>query len=373
MNIKTSYMEISLLILVSFSPLISQPIKAALVLLILLLNYKHLIKFDKRNSVILATFLGVFMLGMAFDLRNVSSINQINILNLYFPICIIVGFIISEKYTLNSFLYFLDKVIFVFTACSLIGVFVYSFIPSLVTYLPSYNYYHTTHKTGYIFNILIGYDGILSRNAGIAWEPGAFQFLVNLGLYAYLKNSQKVNLLKVAIYSLAVITTKSTAGIIIFILITMKLFLYNRAARLLIIVSLIVFSGLIMEELIYQYQYKLFGSLAFENRLEPLMNAYQEGAKHFFGLGNSGFDNFYRNSILPPWDSFGQIFIRYGYILLIFIVLCLFKLIKDNKILFIIILITFSSQNIWFFPIVTPFYFLFKNKNNTLELKYKEV
>ena len=369
MNNRNAYIEIIILILASFSPLLSQPIKAALVLILLIINYKYFLKFRKNKIIILGIFIAIFTLSLTLDLRNVSSLSQIHILNLYFPMCILLGYVISEKYTLNRFCYLLDKIIIVLAVFSLIGVFIYTFIPNIVTYLPSYNNYHTTHRTAYIFNVLTnGPNGILKRNAGIAWEPGAFQFIANLGLYAYLKTNKKISLFKIGIYSLVVITTKSTAGILIFLAITFKLFIEDKKARVLILSSVLIFGGLILEELIYQYRYKLFGSFAFEIRLQPLLNAFNEGRNHFFGMGNSGFDIYYRNVTTPPWDSFGQIFIRYGYPLFIFINFRLLRLIKNQKVLFIIIVITLSSQNIWFFPLLTPFYFSFtENKIGELD------
>lgn len=364
MKNRYAYIEIIILILASFSPLLSQPLKAILVLMLIIANHKYLLKYSKNKAITLGVFMSIFTLSFAFDLRNISSLSQFNILNLYFPLCIILGYVISEKYTLNTFFYILDKVIFTLAIFSLVGVFIYTFIPNVVNYLPTYNYYHTTHKTAYFFNILTnGPNGILNRNAGIAWEPGAFQFIVNLGLYSYLKTNKKTSLRKIAIYSAAVITTKSTAGIFIFIAITFKLFLEDKKARFLILSSVLVFGGLIMEELIYQYRYKLYGSYAFQIRLEPLLNAYSVGKKKFFGMGNSGFDIFYRSVTTPPWDSIGQIFIRYGYPLFIFIIIRLLKLIKAQKILFVILIVTFSSQNVWFFPIVTPFYFNFEKRS----------
>lgn len=358
MNNKMNYVESVILILASFSPLLSQPIKAGLILLLILVNYKYLITLNKRKAFVLASFLSIFLVALVLDLKNTSSLSEISILNVFFPMCFLLGYIISEKYRLSELFYLLDRTIFIFVAFSIIGVFVYTFIPNIVSDLPSYHYYHTSHKTALIFNILTNSStGVLKRNAGIAWEPGAFQFLVNLGLYSYLRTTNRVSLLKIAIYSLAVVTTKSTAGILIFLVITFKLFLQDKRARVLIIVSMLSFSGVIIEELIYQFQYKLFGSHAFQARLNPLVNAFRQGKDYYFGMGNSGFDIFYRVSNQYPWDSFGQIFIRYGYPLFIFIALRLSKLIKNQMALFIILFITFSSQNIWFFPLITPFYY----------------
>jgi hypothetical protein len=188
--------------------------------------------------------------------------------------------------------------------------------------------------------------------------------LLNLGLYAYIKlNPNRLSIKRLAIYSLAIIFTKSTAGLLIFVLITFKLFVEEKKVRPLIIVSLIIFGGLTYEEMVYHIQNKLFGSISFNQRLEPLINAFKVGKHYLFGIGNSGFDQIYLISNRPPYDSIGQIFIRYGYVLFTFLIIRMLRLLKDYKILFFVLLITFSSENIWFFPLVTPFYYIDKNSN----------
>ena len=371
---KKSYLEIFILISVSFSPLIPQSLKAFIVLFLIVINHHYLLKIDKKKGILLFVFISIFIVNFLFDLRNIQKISEISIINVYIPMCIILGFIVSSKYLLADLYFKLDKVIYIISIFSLFGVFIYTFIPGIINYFPAYNYYNTTHKTAFIFNILTNSStGILTRNAGIAWEPGAFQFIVNLGLYAYLKQNKSINLFKVSVYSLAIITTQSTAGILIFILITFKLFMMDKKARVLIILMISLFSSLVIKELTYQYQYKLFGSYAFETRLDPLSNAFQMGKKYTFGIGNSGFDIYYRNNYQVPWDSFGQIFIRYGYPLTLTLIYCLVSLFKNEKILVLILLITFSSQNIWFFPLIASFYFINLNATSNNKNKIKEL
>ena len=365
---KLHILEILLLILISFSPLLSNAMKAGFALLIVLINYKVLTnKINAKKFFLLLLFIGLFILSAIYDLRNVSSISEYSILNLYFPICFILGYLVSEKYSYFEFLTLLEKVVFVAAILSLFGVFIYTVFPNLIDYLPSYKYYHTSHKTAYIFNVILGYGGnVVKRNVGIAWEPGAFQFLVNIGLYSYLKTTKKTNLFKVAIYALAIITTQSTAGIIIFILLTWKIFLTDKKARILIIISLLSFSALIAEELMYQYKYKLFGSYAFELRLAPLLNSINVGRNYLIGMGNSGYNAQLDSLNIGAWDSFGQIFIRYGYPMFIIITAVLIKIFSQDKMLFMIIFVTLLSQSIWFFPIVTPFYFICYKKKSSI-------
>lgn len=365
-KVKPQILEVFLLILISFSPLISNAMKAGLALLIILINIKIFTnKINAKKLLLLIFLMSLFILSALYDLRNISSISQYSILNLYFPLCFLLGYIISEKYSFSEFLTLIDKIVFIAAIFSLIGVVIYTFLPNLINYLPSYQYYHTSHKTAYIFNVILDYGGnVVKRNAGIAWEPGAFQFLVSIGLYSYLKTTKKINLFKIAIYAIVVITTRSTAGIIIFIFLTWKLLLTDKKARILIIISLLAFSGLIAEELMYQYRYKLFGSYAFETRLEPLLNAFNEGRNHFLGMGNSGYNEQLNNLRIGAWDSFGQIFIRYGYPMLVIITSLLIKIFSRDKTLFTIMSVTFLSQGIWYFPMVTPFYFMWYKKNS---------
>lgn len=61
------------------------------------------------------------------------------------------------------------------------------------------------------------------RNAGIFWEPGAFQVFINLALFFTLKKEnfllsikRKWTLITIAIYVIAIITTTSTTGYLLF-------------------------------------------------------------------------------------------------------------------------------------------------------------
>jgi len=351
-------LEITLLMIISFSPLFSNYINAVLILIMVALNIKRIRTIEKRQGLVLLLILSLFFIGMIFDLRNVNSIVEISILNVYFPLCFLLGFLISGKYKLDEYLYYIEKVVFVVVIFSLIGVFIYSNFPSFIYKLPTYSFYHSSHKTAIIFNVLINESGIVYRNAGIAWEPGAFQLLINLGVYAYIRNMNKVSFLKIGIYGLAIFFTKSTAGIFIFIFIIFYILRRDKIARWFIIISILIFLDVIRQELLYQYNYKLLGSYSFEIRLEPMLKVYKVGREYFWGLGNSGYNSLYTSVGLGAFDSFAQIFIRYGYPLLALIIFLLVKLLTNFRMLFLILFFTFISQTIWFFPLITPFYFM---------------
>jgi len=352
------HIEAVILILISFSPLVPNPIRATLVLLLVGLNARYVNRIRLNQTAVLITFMLVFAMSSICDWGNVACVGQMSILNLYFPLCFLLGFVVSQKYAIDEYLNCIERPIFVAAVLSLIGVLVYTFLPGLVYRLPVYHYYHTSHRTALIFNVLLVDGDIVRRNAGIAWEPGAFQMLLNLGLYSYVRCNGRRRALTIILYSLAIILTKSTAGLLVFVLLAFDIFKNDRRARLLVVVSVAVFGGFIREASIYHYTYKLFGSAAFATRFDPLLEALSVGRRYILGMGNSGYDLYYKDIIIAPWDSFGQICVRYGYIML-FLVLCrLLSILKNDRLLFAILAVTFAGQNVWFFPLITPLYFM---------------
>lgn|GEM_PF-812179 len=356
--------EMTVLVLVSFSPLLSKTERAFFTFLVLALNLRFLARPSRRTAFALFMLLSVFIVGGIVDLRNVGSIGDMNGLSIYFPMCFLLGFLLSEKYRATEYLIYLDKVAFIAAALSLVGVCVYIFTPELAYRMPIYQYYNTSHRTAYLFNILISSTGVVRRNAGIAWEPGAFQFLLNLGLYAHSETNKKVNTLRTAIYIAAVVFTRSTAGLIILSFIVVRLIQRDRVTRWLFAVSFLASIGVIWQEIVYHYTTKLVGSAYFTARMQPTVAAFRAAAGHVWGLGNSGYDVYYESVGTGPWDSFGQIFLRYGYPLLLIIGVILLELFKSRKHLALILLVTFLSQGIWFLPLVTPFYFIGLSKGS---------
>ena len=354
--------EVLVLILISVSPLIPNSLKAAVVFVIVIFNIKYVKKVNKNKTTLLILMAMIFLIGLINDFGNINTISELNILSLYFPLCILLGFILSTKYNRTQYLVSIEKIIFVFAVLSLFGVLIYTLAPSLVYRFPTYNYYHTTRHTGFIFNFVISDEGhVVARNSGIAWEPGVFQFLVNIGVHAYLQTTIKVEKFKILTYALVILTTGSTAGMLIFAITTFRVIFFDKRIRWVFLLMIALFSGQIKDELIYQYNYKLFGSYAFDSRLEPMKNAFRVAIESPLGLGNVGYNQNLRQLNIGAWDSYGQIVVRYGYGMLTLILVSLYNILKEDKVLFFILVITFSSQGIWFTPLITPFYFMTTN------------
>jgi len=350
--------EIFLIVLISLSPLVPELLKGLLVGLLVWANMRNKRKLSHKRFLYLAVFVFLFLVGAAWDLRNISSLSEISLLGVFFPLTFMLGYLISGKYTLDSYLVHIEKIAFVTALLSLIGVVVYTFFPSLIEHMILYRYHHTVHRTALIFNVLISEAGVaVPRNSGIAWEPGAFQILLNLGLYACLKLHSSTKLYKVGVYSLAIWFTMSTAGLIIYAFVMMRL--WRRGVQILLLGVLfgIAFRSTIFEMIDFQMRYKLWGTTAFEFRLQTFIDAFRIGWDQILGYGNAGLRLRYAVERQAPWDSYGQIFLRYGYPLLTLIVFRILRIAKASLPLFVIIAVSFSAQGVWFLPMITPFYF----------------
>lgn len=361
MRVDKKLVFVIIIIFISFTPLLTNVYKAFALLsltLVILFNLKD----ESRSSFITLFIIEVLLISSAvLDLFRIHEIREYSILNAYFPLCLFFGFVLSRKFTFKNYMILIHKVVFVIAFLSLIGVIIYTYFPHLVFALPEYINKHTRHRTAYIFNILTIGGYVVQRNAGIAWEPGAFQLLLNVGLYSYIKLCKGKNLIVILVYLFAIISTRSTIGLIIFAVNYIILFIANRESRLIrwfsllvILVSVNEIRGLIE----YHFSYKLtFEALGFDFRFSPMIQAYISGKSNLFGLGNSQYSILYDDLGIGSFDSFSQLFVRYGYFLTLLVSLRLFRIIKRFPPLFVIIALTFMSQAIWFFPFITPFYF----------------
>lgn len=354
---------IFLVIFISVSPLLPTSIFALFLFLIIALNLKYLKTFKLNKKLgILIIILWYLILNGVLDLRNYDQFFSPNNLNLYFPLCFITGYLLSERFTYEKYLSYLDKIVFFGAIFSLIGMLIINFYPTLVSSLPNYTYGGFTHKTGIFFNVLYADGMIVNRNTGFAREPGVFQLLLNIGVLATIRDKSKNQTLKLIIYGLSLYLTKSTAGLIIFSFLLIKMIIEIPTIKYLLLVIIPFFLNEIYSTIVYQTENKLVGSSSFASRMEPTKNAFRIGIFNFFGLGNTGYDKLLNTYNIGAWDSFGQIFIRYGIVMLALFLYLLYKISKMDFGMFLIIFFTSISQGTWFIVLLTPIYFMAFNR-----------
>lgn len=361
-----TYLDIVMIILLTVSPLINPEIlKPTLFIVVFLINFKYLFKINVRDIYILTVLFCLLALSSLWDLRNINILYDYSLHNFYIPLGLLIGFEYSKKYNINDFLNVFEKIIFLVSILSLIGYFVVRLQPEIVYYLPSYRYRHTIHKTMFFYNITS-----LSRNSGIAWEPGMFQILPNIALYYYLKSHKEhLNFFVIMIYLLAIYTTYSTTGFFLLMINLLYLFYvltfkYKKIIiKLLFFILIFLLIPLLRTQLEYHLEHKLFDTLSFQKRFIPFVNALEDASNNLLGLGNTGYNIKYKDgSQQGAWDSIGSILQRYGFLMCVFLLFLLFKAtFFSYPLIFIFFFVSFFTETFWFYPLVTPFYFWWSN------------
>ena len=242
-------------------------------------------------------------------------------------------------------------------ALSSISLFLYLVViiyPPIVNFFVTYEYYDFTSKSVFFLNVLTSESNILYRNSGFASEPGLYQFLLNLALWWKLRQCNKIDFCTF-IFIASIFTTNSTAGLLCMFLI---LFLSSKGrVRWFIVLCVIVALPIILPQLQYHITQKMVGSESFEGRFSPFLNAFTYSFSNPLGIGSVEYSAIYKELNIGGWDSFSQIVIRYGYQGLIFVLFFLVVLFLRSLTLGCLLLVSFFSQAIWFYPVVSCFYF----------------
>jgi hypothetical protein len=127
----------------------------------------------------------------------------------------------------------------------------------------------------------------LVRNSGFMWEPGAFAaFLVLAILFAFVSSGFKVNR-KIGILILALITTLSTMGYLVSVLIIL-LYVLNTKSRKLFPLYILFFLAFFFYVVLTQDFLAAKILLEYENSEDVIFNAYNNADYDFLSLGRIG-------------------------------------------------------------------------------------
>lgn len=367
MSLKTkrflSTVEILLLVLVTFSPLISTWIKVFIAFALMFISCRILMKENNgeipidRTIIIAMIF---FVISMVYDMRNALEGQPYSMVNFLYPCYFLCGYLVAKRYSKSQFYDILEKITFVLAILSLVGMSVYFINPSWIYSFPQYVQNGKSHHTILFFNYLFSGDWMAVRNSGFAWEPGAFQILLNIAFQVAIQNYKGKKLfIRFCIYTVAVILTRSTIGYVVLVVNLISLMIRHK--KYIPFLSAVFVGGMvwIIPELQYQIQYKLFGSSAFGARFTPLINAIKYAWYMPLGLGSTGYDAVYEAERLGSYDCYTQILLRCGYPMLIYVIGRLVKIFfKDNIYMAIILIISFLSEPVWGFVLITAMYYL---------------
>lgn len=157
--------------------------------------------------------IGTIILSMFFN-KSFESID--------YRILIVVtaAFLAVTSMTFDEFIAEYKKCIFLIAIVSVVLYSLFKISPQLFNRMPTYTWRYGSARFVNLWLTVVPVSmGDYFRNFGIFYEPGIFQFYLNLAIIFELFKSEKINVFKVLILSVAVITTLSTNGYITLVLI----------------------------------------------------------------------------------------------------------------------------------------------------------
>ena len=195
--------------------------------IILIRNKKVAIR---KENIFIFLFLSIMILiSTITNIQHNPKINEIARIIIYLGI----NFILSISFTKDQFIKIYINEIVVISIISLISYFAVNFLGVMELPFTSYvsNNIQTYSVTPYYtIGATHPYTGIMetsTRNAGILWEPGAWQSLVNMAIIILLSNIKTIKHSGkyLIILIITVITTQSSTG---YIILSILLFLYFK-------------------------------------------------------------------------------------------------------------------------------------------------
>ena len=345
-------------------------------ILILFINGKRVLRFDRNKSSIFFAYL--LLLLVNFLMNGFPSIERIIGISLNLITALLISNVLTEEEFFNSF----RKVIFAICIASLAGFIIMYFFRGVSRIFPALVNSNGRIGRYAVLTILSDFASStsgLQRVQGIFWEPGAFQAMIVFSVVFEIFKTKTLTWKRMVVYALTIVLTFSTTGYVCLMLLIALAF--NKESRSfkviragLIIVALVVFYFSLQDTSIAFLQYTMFG------KIRMILN-YQEGVRSYassrvdsivlplryfvrnpiFGIGERGYNEL---STIAGHSMFTctpvNYFVRYG---LIFGGLSLWGMIRlfakekisaiNGIILALCLLITLSTEAFTFNPILT--------------------
>ncbi|UZW14944.1 hypothetical protein OSC52_03625 [Clostridium pasteurianum] len=307
-----------------------------------------------------------------FDIIIYGDFNFSHYLGL--SITIISSVIVSTVISLKDFCKYYNRIIFYLSLISIPFFLLGYLLPHVVESLPTINYLLNSGETGYKNGILYlyRYDPRLdfqtgfTKNNSIFWEPGAYQALLNLALIFEIK-AENSNRFRLLIYTICLITTFSTTGILSGILILTATLALRKTRHKFNINFLSILIILILVSIILYFNANLiFGKLfqgntshaSFLERYSGTMNDIAVfNSSNFLGIGYTefglqGFGS--SNGITSTFAKYGLIF---GSIILMGLISFISKITKEffETIIYILIFTIMLATEAF---MIKPLFFL---------------
>ena len=194
----------------SYRGMVSSILLLTLSVLIYLFNTKPLAKSQILNCLIILSFI---MFSMVVN-RSFASIDIRTV------VIVISSYLVIQSLSYEDFLKKYTDCIMVIALFSIAAYFLYKVAPGAFGAFPRqlWRNHSVLFVNLWLSVVPVGMQDYF-RNFGIFYEPGIFQFYLNIALLIELFSNKKINVFRVLVLTVAVITTLSTNGYISIVLV----------------------------------------------------------------------------------------------------------------------------------------------------------
>lgn len=352
--INTIYLEVIFLLYLTVGP-VESIYKLLFYFIYFLLNSTSINNIFKGSYAywLLIIFIAI---SMTIDLTNIGLSNSYSFVGLLYIASIFCAKIFIDKYSSVEFYQSLCKVCCVISMISLLFFFMQIVRPDVINSFPIIRFFGRPIRTVGVYNAIYedgptsGIRILLRRNSGIAFEPGAFQFVPALGLASLIllsKNniSKSKLLIMFLVFSTTIITTASTTGIAILIVLTFMLFYKDYRFLLFVLVMFFLSDNWIINTLAMQNRKIQSGNIGF--RFENTLFVLKNFPGLIFGIGSTYYDYFYQyDKRIGSWDLYTNLYLRFGFLFLMVFFYYFLAGIKNFLPIIIVVFLTLLTQTL---------------------------
>ena len=226
------------------------------------------------------------------------------------------------------------------------------------------------------------------RNCGYAWEPGAFSCFICFAIYANILRTNFSLKFNIVLFTLivALLTTQSTTGLIIFVMICLLWAIYNRKYLyflfLIPIVAYVWGMSFVGDKFIGEVSNITTYAKEDVGRLSSFLIYWEDFRQHpiFGGLGDTTSYLFQQGFAKHLYSGFGQMLSYYGLVFTFIFIYCTKKSslkndvqynINTGLILLVVVLGTLVSYNFWDQPVIMCFWLAGIMKSDNQILQYE--
>lgn len=348
------YFLVLLLVITSASPLFSTALRSMTFLLIVLMMVASRRAVTKDTPMwALLIFVG-YIISICIDVYWAVNLDFSAMSGLFMILMLFFSVIIASRIEYHAYSTLFQKVIWHLTILSLACYSIAVITPSFVSLGIAYEYYGYPGKSFGFQNFIFQETTLVFRNSGFASEPGVFQIFINAAIALGL-HDRKVSVFKLVVFGIALLTSASTAGLIIyFILLILRSSIKVKFIAL--VVSMILFASL-LQLISSHYTAKILGENAFRGRVDPAVSALKIFADHPFAYGSVRYTQNFEYLEIGSWDSYTQSLVRFGLTGFLVLIFLLARLSRKQFALSLVFSLSFATNSLFYIPAIAVFFF----------------